>query len=89
VQARFGKQYKIPLYIQEDLIFIPTKRVRDYENVWVNFASVTNVIEVNSAVMFEFESKKKMIIDISMKTLRKQIKHLEVIHNVKVKHFHF
>jgi len=89
VQKKLGKQYKIPLFIDGELMLIPLKRIRDYDNIWINIAAIANIFEQKNAIEIVFESQRKLQINISMKSLRKQIKHLEVIQNAKVKHFHF
>lgn len=89
VQKKFGKRYKIPLFIDCNLMLIPLKRIRDYDNIWVNVAAISDIFEQNNTIEIVFESQRKLQLNISMKSLRKQIKYLEVIRNVKVKHFHF
>ncbi len=89
VQKNLGKRYKIPVAINSNTLFIPLKRSRDYDNIWVNFASITDIHELDHSIEVVFVSKRKLYLDISMKSLRKQIKYLEAINNVKVKHFHF
>ncbi|MCF7929969.1 MAG: competence protein ComK [Acholeplasmataceae bacterium] len=89
VQNKFGKSYLIPVYINEEQMFIPIKRTRDYENIWINYAALIDVVSYHDYVKIIFESKRILNINISLKSLQKQIKYLEAIRNAKVKHFHF
>jgi len=89
VQKQYGKRYRIPLFVDELHMFIPIKRIRDYDNIWINFTAVAEFKELEQTIEVIFQSQQKLQLNISMKSLRKQINHLEAIHNVKVKHFHF
>ncbi|MDO9629276.1 MAG: competence protein ComK, partial [Acholeplasmataceae bacterium] len=88
VKKKFDMSYKIPLYISDTIQLIPTKRTRDYENIWINYASIFR-IEVDQQIQkITFYSGNTIHINSSNKTLKQQIKYLEQIRNTKVKHFH-
>lgn len=89
VQKKYGKSYLIPLYINEQQIFIPIKRTRDYDNIWFNYAALTEVNIFDNEIELVFQSKRKLKVNISLNSLKRQIKYLEAIRNAKVKHFHF
>lgn len=89
VQNEFGKSYLIPVYIDEELMFIPIKRTRDYENIWINYAALIDVVSYHDYIEIIFDSTRKLSINISLKSFQKQIKYLEAIRKAKVKHFHF
>ncbi len=88
VQNKFGKTYRIPVYINEEHMFIPIKRTRDYDNIWLNYAAIIEVNDYDNQIELVFGSKRKLYINISLKSLARQIKYLEAIRNAKVKHFH-
>lgn len=89
VQKKYGKSYLIPLYVNEQEIFIPIKRTRDYDNIWFNYAALTEVNIFDNEIELVFQSKRKLKVNISLNSLKRQIKYLEAIRNAKVKHFHF
>jgi len=88
-QKKFGKIYRIPVYIDEEHMFIPIKRTRDFDNIWINFAAIHDINHSNGKIEVIFESKRNLHINISFKSLKRQINYLEAIQNTKVKHFHF
>lgn len=89
VQTKFGKSYRIPVYINEEQMYMPTKRTRDYDNIWINYSALIDVVSLGDHVEVTFESQRKLCINISLKSLQRQIMYLEAIRNAKVKHFHF
>lgn len=88
VQSKYGKSYRIPVYVDEEQMFMPIKRTRDYDNIWLNYAAIIEVTSFDDHIELVFESKRKLRVNISLKSLKRQIKYLEAIRNAKVKHFH-
>ncbi len=80
-------KYKIPVYIDDSLLLIQTRRVRSDDNIWFNYASVTNVICLDQGVELEFMSGNKLFINISYEALKTQITYLKEIRNRKVNIF--
>lgn len=87
-QKVFNFKYKIPLYINEHLQFISVKSVRDYDNIWINYASVYAYESIKDGVDITFYNGTKIVIRISIKSFKTQINRLNLIREVKVKHFH-
>ncbi|MFH0766984.1 MAG: competence protein ComK [Bacillota bacterium] len=88
VQKKLGKVYKIPVYFDDENMFFPIKRTRDYENIWINYATVQEIRVLTEQIEIIFESQQKLQVNISLNSLKRQIKYLEEIRNVKVKPFH-
>lgn len=88
VKYHFGYQYHIPIYIHEGLQLIATKGVRDYENIWINYASVTSISYVDNRLILRFTSCKEIEIQMTRLVLNKQIKRLQAIKFHISKHFH-
>jgi hypothetical protein len=80
-------KYKIPVYIDDSLLFIQTKRARNDDNIWFNYASVTNVSYLDQGVELEFMSGNKLFINISYEALKTQITYLKEIRKRKVNIF--
>lgn len=78
----------VPVYLSEDIMMIPSGRVRDYETIWINAAAVIDAEDYNNQTRLTFINQEKLIIHMSFyKYLR--AKHvLKKIRNTKVKHFH-
>lgn len=81
-------KYKIPVYINNSLMFIQTKRARDYDNIWINYASIKNIKYLDQDIEIIFYNNQKLRIKYSFNKFNLQIKYLEEIRNTKVKHFH-
>lgn len=88
IKRVFGYKYKIPLYIDTQIQLIPTERIKNYENIWVNFQAIEKIISLDSNLEIQFYSGHKLRIKVSMNTMKKQIKRLEQIRIYLSKHFH-
>jgi competence transcription factor ComK len=88
VQAKFALFHKVPLCISDAILLIPSKRTRDYDNIWINYASIFKIEEIDRQTKIIFYSGNELYINVSLKTMKKQIRYLEEIRNTKVKHFH-
>ncbi|MCD4827380.1 MAG: competence protein ComK [Acholeplasmataceae bacterium] len=87
-QKTFNFKYKIPLYITDSLQFIPSKNARDYDSIWINYANVYAYVAIKNGISITFYDGTKVDIKISIKTFKTQINRLNLIREVKVKHFH-
>jgi len=88
VQKKIGIRYKVPVYIDDVTWMIPTKRVRDYDNIWINYAAIREVEEGIEGLDIYFYGDRKIHLKNSYQTLKKQIDELDRIRLIKVKHFH-
>jgi len=88
VKKKFNFKYKIPVYINDSIILIQTKRARDYDNIWINYASIKNLKYNIDSIEITFYNNKILKLNQSFIKLEKQIKYLSEIRNTKVKHFH-
>jgi competence transcription factor ComK len=67
---------------------IPTKRVRDYDNIWINYAAIDEIILRSGGIEIYFFGERQIYLKYSLNTLKNQIKVLSFIRSSKVKHFH-
>lgn len=88
VQLHYGKSYKIPVFIDEYTMMIPIRRVRDYNNIWINFAAIDEIIENNDYIQIYFFGNRQLDIKYSIKAFKRQIDDLLIIRSIKGKHFH-
>jgi competence transcription factor ComK len=88
VQKKIGLKYKVPVYIDDVTRMIPTKRVRDYDNIWINHAAIRELVEGIDGTDIYFYGNRQIHLKNSYKTLKNQIDELERIRFIKVKHFH-
>lgn len=80
---------KVPVYINDQTMLIPIKRTRDYDNIWINYAAIKNMLPDGKGLKVIFHSNREVAIDNSANQLMKQITQLKMIRKMKSKHFHF
>ena len=78
----------IPIYLDEYTQFISVKRVRDYDNYFINIKSISHIEQQKEMLQFTFISGRKLYIKMSLYRYNKLIENLSIIRNTKVKHFH-
>lgn len=81
----FARKQRIPIYISETLALIPTERIRNYENIWVNPHQIKSITKVESKTLIEFNSGKRIIVAISKKAIENSLKLITEIQNHKLK----
>jgi competence protein ComK len=87
IKKYYPISYKIPIFINESMQFIQTKRARDDDNIWINFAAIINIKVIDQGVILEFMSGSKLFINISDHYIKSQIHYLEQIRKRKVNIF--
>ena len=84
----FKLKYKIPLYITENIQFIPTKSMRHIDVIWINYAQIKHFMSKKEGILIVFKDETEICIEMSKKAWIKQISKLDMIKSYKVKHFH-
>lgn len=88
VKKTLGIAYRIPLYLREDLQLFPISRVRDVDNIWINAAAIMTITTTQQGTCLVFHHGRKLVLDMSLHKVRRQIEVLGIIRAVKSKHFH-
>ncbi len=88
VKKRLNYRYRIPLYINEGLQLIATQRVRDYDNIWINYASIKSISYKGNRVSVRFTSNRNLDLSLTQAAFHKQIERLQAIKFHISKHFH-
>ena len=88
VKKYFNYRYRIPIYIHEGLQLFSSKRIKDYDNIWINLASVDSYTFLGNRVILTFTSHRQLIITWSRISFQEQIKRLNAIKFHISKHFH-
>ena len=78
----------IPIFLCESIQLIPTKRFKEYDNIFFNYAAIDHYQYVENEIEIHFISGRKLRIKQSLSFYEKQLKKLAKIRNTKVKHFH-
>lgn len=88
VKKKIGISYRIPVYLDEENAFFPTRRARDFDNIWVNVKAIRSISDGNSGIHVVFRSGHERELEISSSKAIRGIAALETIRKEKVKHFH-
>jgi len=88
VKRKFKIYYKIPLYIDDHIQLIPTERVKNYENIWINYAAIHHIRFDEEITHITFYSGQNLCIKLHKRIFEKQIARLEQIRMHLGKHFH-
>lgn len=75
----FSKKHNIPVYINDKNIFIPIKRIRDYDNIWINYATILTYRSDNEKVIVIFKDFDELMIDLNYRLFSKRINLLNEI----------
>ncbi len=88
VKQNFGYSYGVPLYLCDEMMLIPVGRIRDYEMMWINQASIKCVYTENRRFYIHFISESILEVNMTQTHYEIMVKKLGKIRNTKVKHFH-
>ncbi len=88
VEKKFSRSKKIPIVLSSHLILIPSRRIRDYENIWFNSCQIERVTPREDGIEIRFISQNILRINLSYRSYLKQTKLANRILLEKVKHFH-
>ena len=64
IQKKFNKFHQLLVYLNRKIIFVPIKRVRDYDNIWINCAQVISAQKVNNKTLLIFKDHSRLEIDL-------------------------
>lgn len=79
VSKTFNIKHNIPVVINKDNLFIPLKRVRDYDNIWINYASIITYKQSNNMTTIIFFDHEELIINLKYSLFTKRVELLEKI----------
>jgi len=79
VNKTFNIKHNIPVVINKDNLFIPLKRVRDYDNIWINYAAVITYKQSNNMTTIIFFDHEELIINLKYSLFTKRVELLKKI----------
>jgi competence transcription factor ComK len=88
IHEKFGFKYKIPVFMSSLQQWIPTKAVKCYDNIWINYANIKSFCASNKGCKITFFSHKVLEIPNTYEQMCNLRDKLYQIKNYKVKHFH-
>ena len=87
-QKNFGSKNLIPIYINKNNQFFPIQKVKDYDNIWINFAAVLKIIDEENHVIVNFIDNTTLILAQKFSKIEKQINILKNLEKHILKRFH-
>lgn len=63
--------YKAPIFINYDLIFISTKSLKHYDNIFINFTQIKEVNDLKDSIGIIFKNNDYLEVEISPKTYKR------------------
>lgn len=83
VKKKVKEKYQIPVVIHETLALFSTCRVRDYENIWINYYAIKDYHEIDGTIEIMFYSGKRLYLKSSLNKFENKIKLLMKIKKIK------
>lgn len=78
-KAKLNIKTKTPIYINQQILLIPTKSPRQYDTQWINFFSLLKIVKVNNKTKLIFKNLKTLNLDISYNSFMRSVHHAETI----------
>ncbi len=72
---------KPPLYINRNILLISTKSLRSYDNVWINYFSISGIVKRGSKCKVIFNDLKELLLDINYQSFLKSVNNAKRIIN--------
>jgi len=88
VNKRINRYQLIPIVIDQNQQWIPTCSPKSYDNIWINYAAVSEMIPMGSQTLVCFYSGNQLHIQRTYRSLLTQVEDIVKIRIEKVKHFH-
>lgn len=72
-----NKKVKIPLFVNDSLILIPTQSPRRYDTIWINYCAIRHIYSKGNQTVVVFKNLKELTINILCKSLYRAITQCE------------
>lgn len=70
---------KTPIYINKNILLIPTKSPKNYDSVWINYFEIFDYEEFEDKTVVLFNNLEEIIIDNTINSFRTSIRRAEKI----------
>lgn len=70
---------RIPLYINDKILLIPTKSPRNYDNIWINYFNILKIIKRIDGCEIVFKNLQVLILDDSFNKIRNSFNNAKII----------
>jgi hypothetical protein len=72
VKIIFNYKYNIPVYINDKIILISIRNIKDYNNIWINYINIEKLVYSNNKTNIIFKNGEKLEINRSINYLKGQ-----------------
>lgn len=72
VKIIFNYKYNIPVYINDKIILISIRNIKDYNNIWINYINIEKLVSINNKTNIIFKNGEKLEINRSINYLKGQ-----------------
>ncbi|WP_026391720.1 competence protein ComK [Haploplasma modicum] len=72
VKIIFNYKYNIPVYINDKIILISIRNIKDYNNIWINYINIEKSVSINNKTNIIFKNGEKLEINRSISYLKGQ-----------------
>lgn len=72
---------KPPLYINRNILLISTKSLRSYDNIWINYFSISGIVKKGPKCKVIFDDLKELLLDINYQSFLKSVNNAKRIIN--------
>ncbi|WP_162164081.1 competence protein ComK [Acholeplasma hippikon] len=69
----FNLGYKVPIYINDHHIFIYTKALKDYDNIFINYTEIKEVKSNKFGIEITFNNLEKIEVKLSIKNYKRLV----------------
>lgn len=70
---------KVPIYINENTLLMPTKSPKKYDNIWINYYEVFEYNSLGDKTVVLFSNLTELILDIKIKNFKTMMKKADLI----------
>jgi len=73
-KKHFSLWAKVPIYIHDSLVLIPTKSPRNYDNQWINYCAVKRYEKSNDRTIVLLSNQIEISLEVSYQAFHKKMK---------------
>ncbi|MBQ8293101.1 MAG: competence protein ComK [Bacilli bacterium] len=83
IKTKFHFKKFVPIYINKELMLMPTKGKKDIDNIYVNIVNILGVDKLDKKAVIRFRNQTKLIVDIEYQKLKKYYERsLKIYHSI-------
>ncbi|PKK86724.1 MAG: hypothetical protein CVV63_04000 [Tenericutes bacterium HGW-Tenericutes-8] len=78
-KEKFRVNTKIPIYINQELLLMPSKSPKQYDNIWLNYFAIVGYHPYQSSVVVLFKNRSELVINQSFRIFQNKMRLCEAI----------